>query len=429
MIALGTGVKLRKDMDMRAYLAVNEVGSIVVLRTMSRASVSNLVRDDDFIERLDDLVSSNNAKELLLAIDDLPPVIPCETVEKIAGRRVDMKRVVAPMDFSTEGMSACDADALAYQAFFDAGVPNEAGNRTRATNWVLNNRSAVATGHGREEFERDLEEARGDASRIVVVEPLDDWVFSRNLLGLTMRLLLALESGSSSPLDDVGMSWKQNRRLGSEVFMIQFCYNPFFMPWKLNLSSFMSHWDTERFHPLMSLTLGKPRVKHGILVDTMFYDFNGGGDMYLVTDPIATERYRRDFDSSSDIGGDERRYWLCVERRGRTQVEIAHHMVTSMVNLVRNLTVDDAPIGWRFDESSYFDGSAGPRFLEGSLIAQLMYGIVYRGDAQIRTCAECGNAILDGNEGRPRMYCSESCRFKAMRRAKKEQSERGDTAR
>lgn len=396
---------------MKAYIAQDKKDAVVVLRTMRRSELDSYVTDQEFTQLFNGFVSSNNLQELLLAIAPLPPIIPPLNRENCGDKRVfKPSEIKSALDVEYR---PCDAKSVEYQSHFDAGIPEERESRTRATN------SAIR-GHGAhsEEFAEELRLKNSD-EYCVVCEPLSDWVFARNVLGLTARLLAHLSlSSSDDVLTEAGMSFRYNNRLGEELYSIPFLFNPYFFATKFNRESLMARTNYDLYRPLMALALGSPRrVRKGVR-DSWLFDFDKDAkDVYIATDPVATEQPGPLFSRKQD--DIERRYRLCIERKGRSQRELAEHVIASMVNTVSNLRDGATLFGWELDEESYYDESEFPRFIAHSAFSQLMYMLIYRSHSTVTLCKMCGNAILSADAGKPREYCSEACRQKHLRQCAK----------
>lgn len=153
------------------------------------------------------------------------------------------------------------------------------------------------------------------------------------MLGLTARILGLIMAGAGDVLTEAGMVHSRNDLLGTRIYRIPFSFNPFFIRPYANRYSLETQWRPRLFRPLLTLTLGEPekRKSHmpAILGDIWVFSFNDEGDVFLLTDPNARDdiKLRR----PSKVPAEERRYWLCVEDDGRSQSDIAIHLVTSMI--------------------------------------------------------------------------------------------------
>lgn len=65
---------------------------------------------------------------------------------------------------------------------------------------------------------------------------------------------------------------------------------------------------------------------------------------------------------------------------------------------MRSLEVDGETLGWEYDKESYLD-HPNPQFSVRSAFAQTMHQIAYRDKVSITNCLECGNTMLNGNDG------------------------------
>ena len=400
-----------------AFIAIGPSGSVAIVRIVRSSEIGSLYREDDIVPAVNRLISSNDARELLLAIDPLPPLIPCERIDSLS-----LTRSFRIDRFDCGIYSECDAQTLGYQAFFDAGSPSELESRARGTNWAVKNRNLIYGGGVSERFLALLASADRELDR-VVVEELDDWCLARNLIGFAARLLTLWSSGTEDILDTAKMSLRENERLGRRVYMIQFAFNPFFVAWKLNRASVLAHLTDKGFRPLTMLLFGPIRKESAPFAAGLrnyYIDFDKDGDVFMVTDPIAREEYHPLFLRQSGIGQEERRYWLCADAgKGRSQREIAKLIVESIIDRVSGLEIDGVPCGWILDRDAVFGDRPVPEFKSLSLLAQMLQTVVYRGEKALVLCAECGNAIIDPGEGRPRQFCSEACRQRALRKERK----------
>lgn len=138
------------------------------------------------------------------------------------------------------------------------------------------------------------------------------------------------------------------------------------------------------------------------------------GAVFVLTAPLASEEY------ISLLGGwrdtTERRFMLCVGV-GESQRADAASVVNALTDAVSGLTLKDAGVnlGWEADISARLSARPAPSIKRNSLLAELLYRVVYRGTSRIGICEACGSPFIQEESEPPRGVCSQACRM-ALRR-------------
>ena len=385
---------------MRTFIARKKAtGLHYLVRIVDKSFSDAHISEEDFIARFNSIASANNIQELVEAVDSLPPLLPVASLGGEA-RFVDVEDMHS--QFESGAWAPCDEEMLRYESYCDAGALETDEGDVRALKAVVRRRDA-ATG----EFAADL--SRTDSAKaFVLVEPLLDWTFARNVLGLAARLLFFRVEESAAPMDDVGFKLDYNKKRKCNLYAIPFAFNPFFVKGLTLLKS------TDRLNPLLERTLSTYQEKGWTEVQRRFDE---NGEVYLLTAPVATGEYRGLF--SSRFETEERRYYLCIEENGHTQAEVADKVVSSFAYAIVNLRGDEGEgLGWDWSVDDVSKAAGAPEFVRHSMFSDFFYRLVYRDldETTIVRCGHCGNAILDSKRGAPRLFCSSACRMRHQRR-------------
>lgn len=139
------------------------------------------------------------------------------------------------------------------------------------------------------------------------------------------------------------------------------------------------------------------------------------GAVFVLTAPVASENY------ISLLGGwkdaKERHYMLCVGV-GKSQRDDAKNVVNALTESVSKLRLpgSSAILGWTADKSARFSARPVPSVKRESLLSELLYRVVYRGNSRIGICASCGSPFIQDETGPLRDVCSQACRMTLRRR-------------
>lgn len=395
---------------MHAYVAWSKPNNLhSIARVVPKAFVGATLNDEGALGAINALASSKSLVKLLQAVESMPTLLPDIPG---SGRVVPIKDARGHVNDMFE---ACKLGYLVDEARFDANAdigPDERGAKTAA-----NARDATNGG-----LEEDLAIADPESS-CLVVEPLLDWVSTRNTFGVVARLSGLIEGGDTSGImERAGFTLGENRRLSEGIWMIPFSYNPFFAPFSTSFYKFqplLSCLTTERIEKIGGPT---PLTPESI----SYNDFGSGNDVYLLTAPIAKDqpmKLRDAIFNKKEI--EEKRFYLCAKDDG-TQLDAAGRIIRSFFDATRDLKITPSkkkrePVraGWVLDWTvDPFDTNASSPHVQVerlSLFSDLMYRLYYRGDERVSVCAECGCAILQPNRGPLREFCSNACRMRNLR--------------
>lgn len=372
-------------------------GLHLVVRPASEGSLHGALSPESFAPSFNSLVASKDLTGLLAAVDALPPLLPCEN---LGGSR----RVYTPSQASAmlEGDKWRRADPvmLERETKFDWNKRGE--RRQRSVKSVLRRRDAFSGN-----WVSDLAKCTFK-SDVVVAEPLSDWIFARNVLSLTSNLLASLGSRSDDALEAAGLSRTVSARLGASVFCAPIAFNPFFAQGAAMLI------DYAETSPLLEALFERDEPKLGL--GPVRWRAGGGKKVYATTAAVATGEGHKLLAPRSEAP--DQRLHLCVEDDGGNQESLAAECAESLALAVSALVGDGGEaLGWTFDGRSIVDGSPGPSMMRHSLLAELMYRLVYREalGLALTACRQCGNAVLDGARGNKRHFCSPACRVRHAR--------------
>ena len=338
------------------------------------------VSDQDAINSL---VSARSLNKLLAAIDHLPPLVPSQAdgmrvlrVREVAGR------VAGLFQRSDLGVLL---DECAYYSNRAVKVDERGAKIAMDARDVL--------GGGLEaELAQVIDLGQEDCYR-VSVEPLLDWCFARNCIGLILRMVAALQAGDSDiVLEAVGFELMEDKRLNASFWSIPLAFNPFSAPrTRLGWNPFEEH------SPLLFNA-----VEYVETEGRRPYWALGDGNAYL------------------HIPGDARKVGalsLCVEDAdGEGEDVLARRVLGAVWQMARDLHFREPKgstpfnLGWEMARGGIFDEAPSITIRPLSGFSKLLYQSYYRGDQRLAVCRNCGCATLQQNHGRKREFCSDACR-------------------
>ena len=355
------------------------------------------VSDQDAINSL---VSARSLNKLLAAIDHLPPLVPSRAdgmrvlrVREVAGRVAEL--------FQRSDLGVL-LDECAYYSNRAVKVDE------RGAKIAINARDAL--GGGLEAELAKVVNAGQEDSYRVSVEPLLDWCFARNCIGLILRMVAALQAGDSDiVLEAVGFELMEDKRLNASFWSIPLAFNPFSAPrTRLGWNPFEEH------SPLLFNATDKIES-----ADTHMPRWNiGDGGAYLLTSYDASGIRRcllGEPDKSESC--DERALYLCVENPDdKDEGALARQVLNAFWYMARDLrfqgTRNSLPteLGWEIAQEGIFYEAPVTTIRQLSGFSKLLYQSYYRGTQRIAICRNCGCATLQLNHGRMKEFCSNACR-------------------
>ena len=347
------------------------------------------VTDQDAINSL---VSARSLNKLLAAIDHLPPLVPSQAdgmrvlrVREVAGR------VAGLFQRSDLGVLL---DECAYYSNRAVKVDE------RGAKIAINARDAL--GGGLEAELAKVVNAGQEDSYRVSVEPLLDWCFARNCIGLILRTIAILQSGDGSDtLEGIGFKLVKNKSLETSIWTIPLAFNPFFAP-----RTRFGRDQVEEHSPLLFNATDKIES-----ADTQMPRWNigdGGAYLLMLDDP-----------------GNERALHLCIEdSEGRGGRNLAREILGAFWHMARDLRFQETrnsqatELGWEIAQSGVFDEVPCITIQPLSGFSKLLYQSYYRGTQRIAICRNCGCATLQLNHGRMKEFCSNACRAQWLSKGK-----------
>ena len=355
------------------------------------------VSDQDAINSL---VSARSLNKLLAAIDHLPPLVPSQAdgmrvlrVREVAGRVGEM--------FQRSDLGVL-LDECAY--YSNRAVKTD----ERGAKIAINARDAL--GGGLEAELAKVVNADQEDSYRVSVEPLLDWCFARNCIGLILRTIAILQSGDGSDtLEGIGFKLVKNKSLETSIWTIPLAFNPFFAP-----RTRFGRDQVEEHSPLLFNATDKIES-----ADTHMPRWNiGDGGAYLLTSYDASGIRRRllgEPDKSESC--DEKALYLCVENPDdKDEGALARQVLNAFWYMARDLrfqgTRNSLPteLGWEIAQEGIFNEAPVTTIRQLSGFSKLLYQSYYRGTQRIAICRNCGCATLQLNHGRMKEFCSNACR-------------------
>ena len=339
------------------------------------------VTDQDAINSL---VSARSLNKLLAAIDHLPPLVPSQAdgmrvlrVREVAGRVAEL--------FQRSDLGVL-LDESAYYSNRAVKVDE------RGAKIAINARDAL--GGGLEAELAKVVNAGQEDSYRVSVEPLLDWCFARNCIGLILRTIAILQSGDGSDtLEGIGFKLVKNKSLETSIWTIPLAFNPFFAP-----RTRFGRDQVEEHSPLLFNATDKIES-----ADTQMPRWNigdGGAYLLMLDDP-----------------GNERALHLCIEdSEGRGGRNLAREILGAFWHMARDLRFQETrnsqatELGWEIAQEGIFNEAPVTTIRQLSGFSKLLYQSYYRGTQRIAICRNCGCATLQLNHGRMKEFCSNACR-------------------
>ena len=339
------------------------------------------VSDQDAINSL---VSAKSINKLLEAIDHLPPLVP----SRADGTRYFRVREVAGR--VGESFQRYDLGVLLAESAY---YSNRAVKTDERGAKIAMDARDVLGGGLEAELAQVIDLGQEDCYR-VSVEPLLDWCFARNCIGLILRTIAILQSGDgSNALEEIGFKLVKNKSLETSIWTIPLAFNPFFAP-----RTRFGRDQVEEHSPLLFNATDKFES-----ADTHMPRWNigdGGAYLLMLDDP-----------------GNERALHLCIEdSEGRGGRNLAREILGAFWHMARDLRFQETrnsqatELGWEIAQSGVFDEVPCITIQPLSGFSKLLYQSYYRGTQRIAICRNCGCATLQLNHGRMKEFCSNACR-------------------
>lgn len=229
-----------------------------------------------------------------------------------------------------------------------------------------------------------------DSNKRILVEPIANWSFARNITSITARLTGYITTKQRAPLEAAGFQ----KCTSKKAFYIPFLHYP----------SFKKGIDST-YCPLLDI-LTTPCITG----EARQHYFNSEKTVYLTNEPLSQNN--------------DKCYYLCIADT-QSQSELAKRLVMALYTALRDAKYVEGTksisIGWSEEMRSTFETPALPAHGVDSLFASIIHRIAYRGSNEIALCKDCGCAILRVNKHGPREreFCSSTCRMRVTRRKKK----------
>lgn len=398
-------------MEPRA-IATNELGMHVIVRPVPNSLLLDGTVSEIGTEDVNALMTARRPASLADAIGGLPPLLP-PSADSVG----DGKRLYS-LDEVRSGSGGLRLDSpvpelLQYESQLDVNTTLDSS--------LASAKSAAKKIPFSSEWVSDTLADLDPTSTMVAVEPFADWALARNIVALTAKLLGLLSSGSETPMQDAGFVQRQNGALDLALWYIPFAFNPFFAPTKRSLKSLRAKLsDYHVYQPLYGILTHQEEIKKTLFEHTYAEVFGSvpygeQGAVFVLTAPVASENY------ISLLGGwkdaKERHYMLCVGV-GKSQRDDAKNVVNALTESVSKLRLpgSSAILGWTADKSARFSARPVPSVKRESLLSELLYRVVYRGNSRIGICASCGSPFIQDETGPLRDVCSQACRMTLRRR-------------
>ena len=253
----------------------------------------------------------------------------------------------------------------------------------------------------------------------VVVEPIQDWMTFRNMLSICASLLGRIERGDDENkiLAHSGFFEPETNAFGFPVLAFRYKFQA--ATWLLNftthplLSSKLETADLDYLNFLYSHGVETVMRKKSLIAPVVTRAFGEDADVFLVTHYLAKQKNIELRDLAKLLSEDDKYLYLCVKKEG-SQLDIAKKIVLAIWRAHQNLNDRDGSVlGMVRDDTSLFDlHSSAPTYTCSSLMSKLMYALCFHSafSQKLTICKHCGCGMLSPVKGRPKSYCSDSCR-------------------
>lgn len=394
-----------------AAIATNGLGEHVIVRLISKTLLSKDELSENITGKINALMTARRPITLVDAIAELPPLLP-PSADSIIGRRLYSVGEVISGSWDMH-LGTPIPELLRFESELSVNTVFESSTASarRAAKQIPFDGKWLAK--ALDNIDRD--------SAMVVVETFADWSLARAIIFLTAKLLGFLVAGSDMPMQDTGFTRHYDESLDKTLWCIPFAFNPYFAPGKRSLRTLVNELpDYRSYQPLYSILTHREKIENSRVADAyaeMFGSISYGekGAVFVLTAPVSSEKYIDLFSGWENL--ENRCYMLCVVSSG-SQRSDAKHVVNALIDSVSNLRASNGLVnlGWETDMAARFSDHPVPSVKRNSLIAELLYRIVYRERQRIGICRSCGAPFLQSETGPLKDVCSQACRMTQRRR-------------
>ncbi|MCI8367872.1 MAG: hypothetical protein HFJ66_09825 [Eggerthellaceae bacterium] len=432
------------------FIALGSYGTHVIIRVFPfdpKKFLSPRLTTDSFNK----LISWKSIADLRDALGEAIPLIP-QNIDHDSSRIISLPSFVHDSHMTSgriygEGydLGSCHAQLLRAELYLDG--PKGSWPSESTVNYSIE-RFGFVENNGLQTIETYFNE---HPDGYISIEPLNDYVFARNLASISSRILANLQEDSpfrkkqcaeSESLfgycgfKEIEISQNDMGYFGSEkLYVIPLSFSPI---------AFLSdrHGDRRedagcKVQPLFELLFSadnepfiacqlkkNPFCKDNATVWRAFPHMEGSGHIVDKL-PELFFHWRRRFLA--------RNMCYLVLDGSASQTAVAQKFLKTVFAAFRTMTLlhnvdDDRPgkvkslqysrLGWHYTEPSLFENSNG-RILFHSLASALFGTAMFREGRRMMSCKECGRAYLVEDRANPSAFCSQSCRNKHSLASKK----------
>lgn len=261
---------------------------------------------------------------------------------------------------------------------------------------------------------RMLEKTEPDSA--VVVEPVGDWVFMRNICSILLRLIAHLKTEGADALSATGFEEIQvqkewwHKRAPGRYHVIPLCHNPY-----VNMITALTPqwWKTSVFGvppmPIYDLLCDGSNDGQGLFGVTL--------SVHDLTAPVVHDAPAPLLAKGDYFKGVDTRLYLALDEDGGEK-EAAERFVEAAMAAFQTLRDElGRSLGWAFDSgdpTSEVQNVPKPVFC--SLASAMVGTILYRYDSSPALCRGCGAGILVRQKGKKREFCSGRCKSRYSRK-------------
>lgn len=257
----------------------------------------------------------------------------------------------------------------------------------------------------------DLREwEKDDPSCLVVLEPLSDVIFCRNIGAILLRLIANLlnrktnqvleESGFKHVAIEKNFS-SRSQSLERSYYAMPFIHNVVVdNTVNFSLSDFWNAIQYPQNAPLQKhINEQGKRGRLGSVDNAWWLSYR------FISGKLAPLFGRKSIEQL-----EETQVWLGIND-SKTQEEEAKDFIRMATNLFSGFKTDKGiSLGWKIEPLDPLNNEPKPKFRFYSLFGAVIATILYRYGAEPTTCKNCGNGMLIKTKGKRREFCSNTCK-------------------
>lgn len=356
------------------------------------------------IDDFNSLSGWKSLEELFSALEKFGPFIASSLHEGVPrampiGDAIDMLATGGDFGKVNEGV-------LQIQLYLDGkagGYPSKASTARAVTKYGLFENNGI---------EELIEWRSSDPSLMVVIEPVSDLTFVRNMASLLLRIVANYQN---EQIGDV-LTASGFKRYGANLWgvlykeartphlMIPFRHNPG-MDGLLTMSP--KWWRSAGAYDVGNSLGSRIAMLRPEGSDMGFGSIDGAVE---ASAQVANGKLVKFTNIGFDYSSEDTRKYLGVLDDGNER-ESARHFIEGAASMFSRLDgAGGAPIGWEVGDMSDLLDNDSPKPLFRTLAAAIIGTVLLRYDMIPAVCKNCGNGMMIKPKGKRREFCSDTCR-------------------